>query len=217
MKSMVYATLQYMYITFSALCKLAKSNRCTIVYCSLYSLQKSIHHHTRSCTSNVIPYNTTNNSFIIIQFNWDDPADLDVRCYCALALINLTISSDIWSSSLCQETNTSTIYCEDICTNDQTICEMSSVDQCDTDENRCLIYGHKPYMLRNNIPQIFVVSRGLACNVIKEHAVEICRVLLTTPTDVGGKLTDIFPLLIGGCYYNYDISVFINIQAIRTN
>lgn len=110
-----------------------------------------------------------------------------MRCYCALALINLTISSDIWSSSLCQETNTSTIYCEDICTNYQPICEISYVDQCNSDNKRCLIYGHKPYMLQKNIPQIFVVAQGIACDVIKEHALEICRVLVTTPTKVGGK------------------------------
>ena len=183
-----------MYYTLSALCKLPKSNRFMIIYYTLHSLQKSKYHHTRDCTSNVIPYNTTNNSFIIIQFNWDDSTDQDMRCYCALAILNLTISSDIWSSSLCQETNTSTIYCEDICTNDQTICGISSVDHCNTNENRCLLYGHQPYMLQNNVPQIFVVTQGLACNVIKEHSLEICRVLLTTPTDAGGKSTNIiFP------------------------
>ena len=163
-----------------------------LLYPSLFTKIHTSSH--RDCTSNVIPYNTTNNSFIIIQLNWDDSTDQDVRCYCAVALISLTISSDNISSSLCQETNTSTIYCEDICTNDQTICGNSSVDQCNTDEDRCLLYGHQPYMFQNNIPQIFVVTRGIACNVINKHALETCRVLFTTPIDVGGKLTNIiFP------------------------
>ena len=130
----------------------------------------------RDCAADTVPYNT---SFIIIHFNWDDSIDQDTKCYCAMALLNLTISTDVLTAGICESNNKSKINCENICednNNKTLICGVSNDDNCNMETNKCLLYGHEQYIpLQNYLRQVFVVMHGIACDVIANHDEEICK------------------------------------------
>ena len=147
----------------------------------------------RYCATNTVPYNT---SFIIIHFNWNDSIEQDTRCYCAMALLNLTISTDVLTANVCEGNSKSKINCENICEeyNDNTlICGISNDDNCNIETKKCLLYGQEQYIpLQSYSYQIFVAMHSIECDVIGNHAEETCRELIinkntTTPTPGKGK------------------------------
>ena len=129
----------------------------------------------RNCIADTVLYNT---SFTIIHFNWNDSIDEDMRCYCSMALLNLTISTDVLKADVCKGIN-SKINCEDICeeNNDNIlICGVSHNHKCNIETKKCLLYGHEQYIpLQSYLLQVFVVMHGIACDVIGNHDEEICR------------------------------------------
>ena len=130
-----------------------------------------------------------------MHFNWDDSVDQDMRCYCAMALLNLTISTNILTADICEGIN-SEINCENICeedNNNSLICGDSNDQKCTIETKICLLYGHEQYIpLQSYLYQIFVVGHDIACDVIGNHVEEICSVLFInrnittpTPTEIG--------------------------------
>ena len=149
----------------------------------------------RDCAADTVPYNT---SFIIIHFNWNDSIEEDTRCYCAMALLNLTISTDVLTAGICKGNNKSKINCENICednNNKTLICGVSNDHYCNIETKKCLLYGHEQYKPKQSyLLQAFVAIHGIPCDVIGNQAEETCRELIITrniitptPTDDIGK------------------------------
>ena len=146
----------------------------------------------RACAPDTVPHNT---SFIIIHFNWDDSVDEEMRCYCLMPLLNLTTSSNVLRADVCKG-NDSEINCENICEEDNNnalICGVSNDHRCNIETKKCLLYGHEQYIpLQCCLFQVFVAMHGIVCDVIGNHAEEICRGLFinrtittATPTVIG--------------------------------
>lgn len=70
------------------------------------------------------------------------------------------------------------------------ICRILNDHNCQTETNKCLLYGHEQYIpLQSCFFQVFVVKNGIACDVIGSHDKEIYRELfinrtITTPTPI---------------------------------
>ena len=146
----------------------------------------------RNCATDTVPYNT---SFTLIHFNWSDSIEQDTRCYCAMALLNLTTSTDVLTANVCKG-NTSEINCENICeehNNNTLICGISKDHNCSIETKKCLLYGQEQYIpLQSYLYQIFVAMHSIACDDIGNHAEETCRELIinentTKPTPGKGK------------------------------
>lgn len=129
----------------------------------------------RNCTADTVPYKT---SFIIIHFNWNDSVDDNMRCYCSMALLNLTISTDVLKADVCKGIK-SKINCENICEEDNSntlICGVSQNHMCNLETKKCLLYGHKQYIsLQSYSLQVFVVMHSIECDVIGNIDEDICR------------------------------------------
>ena len=88
-------------------------------------------------------------SFIIIHFNWNNSINQNMRCYCAMALLNLTISTDVLTAGVCKGINDSKIKCKNICEGDNSntlICGVSNDHYCNINTKKCLLYGHEQYI-----------------------------------------------------------------------
>ena len=142
----------------------------------------------RDCATDTVPYNT---SFIIIHFNWNNSIDQDTRCYCAMALLNLTTSTDVLTASICKVINKSKNNCENICednNNKTLICGVSNDHNCSRETKKCLLY--RQYIpMQSYLLQVFVAIHGIPYDVIGNHTEETCRELIinrniTTPTPV---------------------------------
>ena len=110
----------------------------------------------------------------VLMFDWEADALVEERCQCAaVALVLLSRDGNV--TGLCDPSSSLSIGCSVMCTSDMQ-CSFAQCDSTGMNEEICVLYNNMmlSVQVKEEVVQLFFISKGVQCNVIRDFSQEIC-------------------------------------------